>query len=123
MEQTTGTYRDLIVWQRGYGYVLEVYKLTKNFPKHELYGVVSQLRRASSSVLANIVEGQAKNSKKDFVRFLYIARGSIRECEFFLELSRDLGYLTKEQYEHLESMRGETGFLLHRLIKSLEKKV
>ncbi|MFH1631513.1 MAG: four helix bundle protein [bacterium] len=112
-------YKKLFAWQAGYKFTIDTYRFTEDFPKHELYGVVSQLRRAAISVLANIVEGQAKPTTKDFLRYLYIAKASLAECEFFLELSKDLGYLNEETYSTLESSRGQTSFLLNRLIGSL----
>jgi four helix bundle protein len=108
-------YKKLIVWQRGYEFVLEVYRLSETFPKREWYGLTSQLRRAAVSVLANIVEGSAKRSLKDFLRFLDIAKGSLWECEFLLELSKDLHYLTQDDFQHLDELRAKTAYLLHRL--------
>ncbi len=115
------SYKKLIVWQNGYRFILEVYRLSKTFPKYEQYGITSQLRRAAVSVIANIVEGQAKNSRKDFLRYLNIAKGSIRECEFLLELAHDLGYLSREDYNHLEELQAKTAYLLHRLTLSLQQ--
>lgn len=112
-------YKKLAVWGVAYSFVLEVYRVTQRFPQDEKFGIVSQLRRAAVSVAANIVEGQAKPTKKDFLRYLYIARGSLTECEFFLELTKDLGLLDGVSYEQLEALRGRTGYLLHRLIDSL----
>ena len=115
MKEENKPHKKLIVWQRGYEFIKEVYKLTEKFPKHELYGLVSQLRRAAVSILANVVEGQAKKSKKDMLRFLNIAKGSIWECDFFLELSRDLNYIDNEEYSVAEELRSKTAYLLHRL--------
>jgi four helix bundle protein len=84
-----------------------------------MYGVTSQLRRAAVSVLANIVEGQAKPTRKDFRRYLNISKGSIRECEFFLELSKDLGYLGPNNFDKLNNLQNRTAFLLYKLICSL----
>ena len=113
-------YKRLVVWQRGYEFVLKVYKTTESFPKHEQYGLISQLRRAVVSIVANIVEGSAKQSKKDFLRFLYIAKGSLWECEFFLELSLDLQYLHKKDFYQLDEIRAKTDYLLNKLILSLK---
>ena len=77
------------------------------------------MRRASVSVTANIVEGSAKNSRKDFIRFLNIAEGSLTECAFLLELSHDLGYLRLIEYQHSEELRAKTAFLLYRFKQSL----
>jgi len=121
MSENKKAHKNLIVWKQGYEFVKETYRLTEKFPKHELYGLVSQLRRAAVSILANIVEGQAKNSKKDFLRFLNISKGSIRECDFFLELSQDLGYIKHKEYDHVEKLRRKTAYLLHRLTEGIIK--
>lgn len=112
-------YKKILAWQRGYQLVLETYKTTERFPKEERYGITSQIRRAVVSIVANIVEGRAKNSEKDFLRYLYISRGSIWEYEFFIELARDLGYLSQEEFERLDELRAKTAFLLHRFTQSI----
>jgi four helix bundle protein len=83
---------DLIVWQKAHEFVLAVYKETRTFPKEELYGLVSQLRRAAASVPANISEGFRRRTKIEKKRFVTIAHGSLEEARYFLILSRDLGY-------------------------------
>jgi four helix bundle protein len=85
-------FTELIVWQKAHQFVLGVYTLTKNFPKEELFGLTSQFRRASVSIAANIAEGYSKKGQKDKIRFLNIAQGSLAECEYYLRLTRDLGY-------------------------------
>jgi four helix bundle protein len=114
-------FRKLLVWQRAHQLVLLVYKFTKSFPKIELFGLTSQVRRAAVSVPANIAEGYAAGGKGQFARFLNISQGSLAEVEYYLILSKDLGYITPEQYQESETLRGEIGFLLHRLLLSLEK--
>jgi len=116
---TNKPYQNILAWQKSYEFVIEVYRLTKFFPNEEKYGIVSQLRRAAVSVSANIVEGRAKPSDKDFLRFLNIAKGSLWECQFFLKLSKDLGYLNDTEYEYLEDLRTQTDFLLFRFIKKI----
>jgi len=96
--------------------------MTESFPKHEVYGVTSQLRRASSSVPANIAEGYALGSNAQFLRHLRIAQGSMAEVEYFLFLVLDLEYISQDDYEKAESLRSEVGYLLSRLIKSSESK-
>jgi four helix bundle protein len=86
------SFEELLVWQKAHQFVLAVYKLTDNFPKHELYGLTSQLRRAAVSVPANIAEGFKKRGKQDKARFFNIAQGSLEECRYYLILARDLGY-------------------------------
>ncbi|MDD4179048.1 MAG: four helix bundle protein [Candidatus Margulisbacteria bacterium] len=112
-------FRNLIVWQKAYGFALEVYKATKHFPKDELYGMTSQIRRAVVSISANIAEGYERQYRKEYVRFLVIAKGSLGEAETHLMFARDLEYLKKDQYEYLENIRQETGRLLKGLIRSL----
>ena len=112
-------YKNLAVWQRSYALTLAVYRATQLFPNAERYGLTSQLRRAAISVPANIVEGQARGSQKEFIRFLSIARGSLQEVNFFLELARDLEYLHEDEYLRLLEQKNKTGYLLHRLMVSL----
>lgn len=112
-------YHKLLVWQRAHEFVKDVYGVTKKFPKEEQFGIVSQLQRAAVSVAANIVEGQAKHSQRDFKRFLWIARGSLAECEYFLELSRDLGFISEKEYCEIDEERGEVSFLLNKFMKSV----
>ena len=86
-------YKDLKVWQRGHDLVLSIYRITKNFPDEERYGLVSQIRRAVVSVPTNIAEGSKRQGNKEFARFLNIAEASLAETEYLVLLSRDLGYL------------------------------
>ena len=88
-------YRQLDVFNEAHELVLLVYGITRSFPREELFGLISQLRRAVVSVAANIVEGQGRKTKKDFLRFLYMSNGSLIEVEYYLELALDLGYLKK----------------------------
>jgi len=86
------TFRDLIVWQKAHEYVLAVYEFTKTFPKHETFGLSSQMRRAAVSIAANIVEGFRKRGRLDKVRFMNVAEGSIEESRYYLILAQDLDY-------------------------------
>jgi four helix bundle protein len=86
------TFEDLIVWQKAHEFVLGVYRFTDSFPKSELYGLTSQLRRAAVSIVANIAEGFKKTGKADKARFFNTSQGSIEECRYYLVLSRDLNY-------------------------------
>lgn len=86
------SFQDLVVWEKAHSFALAVYSMTANFPKSELYGLTSQLRRAAVSVPANIAEGFRKQSLIEKARFLNIAEGSVSECHYYLILSRDLGY-------------------------------
>ena len=89
------TFEDLIVWQKAHLFVLKVYKYTSAFPKEEVYALTSQFRRSAISVAANIAEGFKKRGKKDKVRFMNIAQGSLEECRYYLILSHDLNYGSK----------------------------
>lgn len=86
------TFEDVEVWQKAHGGVLGIYRLTENFPKHELFGLTSQLRRAAVSVPANFAEGFKKIGLADKLRFYNIAQGSLEECRYYLILTRDLNY-------------------------------
>ena len=90
-------------WQKSKRFAVSVYKETASFPREELYGITSQLRRAAVSVPTNIAEGKARGTDKDYVRFLHIARGSCAELETLLEISRELGYLTDIRFKQLDS--------------------
>lgn len=122
MEQGTGKikkpYHDIVAWQKAHEFVLLVYKVTESFPSHEKFGLISQLRRAALSVPTNIVEGSMRGSDKDNVRFLIIAKASLGESEYLLELSHELGYLSDTQYNELEELRRNTGAILHGFLKS-----
>ena len=99
------SFQDLIVWQKAHQFVLKVYSITKIFPKEELFGLTSQLRRASVSIPANIAEGFKKKSKLDKARFYNISQGSIEECKYYLILADDLDYFnTKEIFNELEEI-------------------
>ena len=105
METAAKSFHDLIVWQKAHAYVLEVYRLTEGFPPAERYGVTSQLRRASVSIAANIVEGFRKRGKADKLRYFNIAQGSADECLYYLVLVRDLKYAdTAELQQQLEEV-------------------
>jgi len=114
-------FRNLIVWKKAMSFTKSIYLLTKGFPREELFGLVAQLRRAAVSVPGNIAEGKGKNSDRDLLKFLYISRGSLNECETYIELAYSLDYINQNQYEQIIKERGEVGFLLHQLIQSLDR--
>lgn len=110
-------FRKLAVWQKSYQLTLQVYQSTSSFPKEELFGITSQMRRASASIPANIAEGSGRNSDPELRRFCEIALGSANELEFFILLSRDLGYLHVHQFTSLNEsvlkiQRMLSGFIL-----------
>lgn len=112
-------YRDLIAWQKSMNFVEDIYRATATFPKEELYGLVSQLRRCTISIPSNIAEGQGRGSDPDFARLLWIAHGSVREAETQLIISERLGFLKKQNAEVLLEKASEIG----RLITGLRKTV
>lgn len=94
-------FHNLLIWQRSHQLTLDVYKVSQSFPKEELFGLTSQIRRAISSVPTNIAEGCGRHSNKDFAHFLQIAIGSASEVEYELLLAHDLQYINKDEYERL----------------------
>lgn len=90
--ESAKSFEDILIWQKAHQFVLDVYRLTENFPKHELFGLTSQLRRAAVSVPANFAEGFRKVGRADKLRFYNIAQGSLEECRYYLRLSKDLDY-------------------------------
>ena len=97
----SNSFEELIVWQKAHAFALDVYKITKLFPKEELFGLTSQFRRAAVSIAANIAEGYGKKSSKDKLRFYNIAEGSINECKYYILLSKDLEYINIQEGDRL----------------------
>ena len=96
-------FRELKVWERGHQLVLSVYRATRKFPKDELYGLTSQIRRASASIPANIAEGCGREGDAELARFLKIARGSASELEYHLLLAHDLSLVSDSEFDHLST--------------------
>ncbi|RZJ97247.1 MAG: four helix bundle protein [Brevundimonas sp.] len=115
----TRHHRDLKVWQVSIDLVETVYRLSRSWPSHELYGLVSQARRSSVSVPANIAEGAGRRSTGEFIQFVGIARGSLAELETLLVLAERLGYLEKETLDQLVSDIAEVGRMLTGLMHRL----
>lgn len=101
MREKAKCFENLIFWQKAHEFVLSVYKYTENFPKSEMYGLISQFRRAAVSIAANIAEGFKKRGKADKLRFLNIAQGSLEESRYYLILSKDLGYGENEELKKI----------------------
>ncbi len=114
-------YRNLVMWQKAHQLVLEVYTITKTFPKDETFGITSQLRRAIVSVAANIVEGFKKRTKQSKINHYNIAEGSLAESDYFILLSKDLQYLEELKYNLLEQKIEEVGKMLDSYIFNIEK--
>lgn len=115
-------YQDLLDWQKSMDLVVEVYRATKSFPKEETYGLTSQLRRAAISVPSNVAEGQGRNSPKEFIQFLRIALGSLREVETQLLISHRLAYLADDVLTSLLELASQAGRLIQGLLNSLKDK-
>jgi len=117
------SFRDLRVWQEAMALTVEIYKSTAGFPKHELYGLTQQIRRATLSVPSNIAEGKGHYSDKEFSRFLFHARGLLLELQTQLLIAEQLQYLSKEDGQRLIAMAEGVGRALSGLIGSLREKV
>lgn len=114
----TKSFKEVEAWQLAHQFVLEVYEMTKNFPRAEIYGLTSQFRRAAVSIAANICEGYKKFGKKDKIRFYNISQGSIEECRYYLLLSKDLGYGYSSE---MEKLLDDTARKLFGYIKSIKE--
>jgi four helix bundle protein len=113
-------FRDLKVWEKAHSLTLSCYQVTKLFPREEIFGLVSQIRRASSSIPANIAEGCGRRGNAELHRFLQIAMGSASELEYHLLLSRDLGYLSVERYQEMQPQIEEVKKMLASLIRKVD---
>ena len=117
------SYRDLIAWQKAKALALEVYHCTREFPKAEIYGLTSQMRRAAVSVPSNIAEGKGRYSQKELVQFLYHARGSLLELRTQIEIAYELGYLDQFVFKQFEMKMDELGRILNALINRFQLKL
>lgn len=113
-------FKQLKVWRSAHGLALEVYGVTNAFPRSELYALTSQLRRAATSIPANIAEGCGRTGDRELAHFLSIASGSATELEYHLLLTRDLGYLSPSEHDRLRGTLVEVQMMLTSLIKKLE---
>lgn len=111
-------YEKLPAWQLADELAWKVYLLTDKFPKEELYGIVSQLRRAILSVVLNIIEGHARNNRNEFRNFLRIALGSLAESDYLLKFSQRKGFITSKKYQEISILRESCGRVLWKLMKS-----
>ena len=115
-------HKELFVWQKSMDFAVFVYKLIKKLPDCEKFGLISQMQRAVSSIAANIAEGYARKSQKDFMRFLYIALGSSAELETFLELAYRLEYISNQELDESNQFNDEIRRMLKSLIKSIAER-
>jgi four helix bundle protein len=116
-------YRELIAWQKAMDLVERVYSITKRFPREELYGLISQIRRASVSIPSNIAEGQARRTTKDFLHFLAVSYGSLKEVETQILIAERLGYIQQEDVALSLNLTKEVAQLISGLTNSLERKI
>ncbi|MBI3737634.1 MAG: four helix bundle protein [Chloroflexi bacterium] len=113
-------FKDLIVWQRSLSLAVEIYRLTKEFPRDETYGLTSQIRRASVSIPSNLVEGHARNTKSQFANFIDIALGSAAELETQLTISLQIGYIKQADYDKLVNELTEITRMLYGLLNRVQ---
>ena len=115
-------FRNLQVWEKSHSLTLNVYKATASFPKDELYGLISQIRRSSASIPTNIAEGCGRSGDAELARFMTISMGSASELEYQLLLAHDLNYLNQDTYTNLHEKVTEVKRMLSGFIKTLKKK-
>ena len=116
-------YKNIKAWQLADKLVRGIYKETQNFPKEEMYGITSQLRRAAVSVPCNIVEGCTRKNNKEYLQFLYIAKGSLSEAEYLLSLANSLDYFEKDNYAKIDTLCQECAKTLYGLLKAVNDNV
>jgi four helix bundle protein len=121
MEKEIKSFRDLIIWQRGINLVKEVYEETRNFPKQELYGLTSQIRRSAISIPSNVSEGHTRQHRAEFRQFLSMALGSLAELETQIIISRELNYISSEKSEKVIDQMDSLGKMIRGLMKKLTK--
>src|SRR5580765_7444368 len=114
-------YRKIEAWKLADDLTVKLYERTRSFPREELYGLISQIRRAAFSVPANIAEGSSRETKRDYLHFLYIARGSLSEVQYFVHLAGRLGYLGPREVAELHNETKQAFACLHGLIQSVER--
>jgi four helix bundle protein len=117
--EPTKSFEELSVWKKSHEFVLETYKITEHFPKTEVFGLTSQFRRASVSISANIAEGYKKKGKNDKLRFYNISQGSLEECKYYLILSKDLNYISKEQWSAMADRLTDVSKLLNMYCRAI----
>jgi four helix bundle protein len=116
---TIHSHKDLLVWQKGIELCKKIYELTEKFPRDEIYGITSQMRRAAVSIPSNIAEGRSRSTRKDFVQFLRIALGSAAELETQIEITKQLKSTKEHSYEEVDILLSETSRMLMGMIKKL----
>lgn len=117
------SFRDVIAWQKAMDLVTLIYTITDDFPRKEMYGLTRQVRDAALSVPSNIAEGKGRQTKRDYVQFLFRARGSLYEVQTQLEAARRLKFLDAARFEVTDSLAMETGRVLNGLIRSVQRQI
>lgn len=120
MGSPINSYKDLIAWKKAFGLGCHVQRLSHQFPRHELFGLTSQVRRAGTSIAMNIAEGYGRGTTADYLRFLRTARGSIYELDTGLMFATEFGYITKDEYDPSKFQLDEAERVLAGLIRSLD---
>ena len=116
-------HRRLILWQKSVRLAVEIHRVSRRLPKHELFGLVSQMNRAAVSIPSNVAEGAARHTTRDYIRFLYIARGSSAEIDTQLRLAEELGYLSGDELAPVLAISDEVGRLLNAVITTLHRRL
>ncbi len=122
-EMATSNYKQLRVWQSGMDLVRRIYLITRDFPKHEIFGLSSQMQRAAVSIPANIAEGHTRGTTKEFLRFVTISHGSLAEVETMLITAKDLQYLNAAHYDDVAALCDSIGKMLSALRRTLAQKL
>ena len=120
--ESSRTFTDLLVWQKAHSFVLKVYRTTSVFPEFERFGLLSQFTRAAVSIPANIAEGYKKIGQRDKLRFMNVAQGSLEESRYYIILSKDLNYISANDYSELMALLTETSRLLSAYMRGIENK-
>ena len=120
MKKKINSHKDLLVWEKSMYLVEQIYTQTKNYPKEEIYGITSQMRRSATSIPANITEGFHRNHLKEYIQFLYISKSSAAELETFLEISKRLKFINKDIFNQLNQLTSEILRMLSGLISRLK---
>lgn len=119
----SGSYRDLVAWQKAMALVTDIYGVTESFPAREMYGLTNQLRRAAVAVPSDIAEGKGRISKKEFVQMLSRARGSVLEVQTQIEIAHNLRFLVEEAFHDLLAKADEVGRLINGLIRTIRRQL
>ena len=123
MLEMDNRFENLEVWKKAHLFTLNVYKLSRKFPAEEKYSLCDQLKRSASSVPTNIVEGNERQSKKEFVQFLFTAKASLAETKYHLLLAKDLGYVPEDNYTQIIEQANEVGKMINGLISYLKSRI